>query len=182
MAGQRLTDKTALTSNPASDDILMVVDTSDTTGSAAGTSKKVITPYVITSEKVTVTNGELDALEVTGKTLIGLPGANKVIQPLSVYMEYTVGSVPNTTAPTLYFGHIDKSTTYYWDNARYWSRTSGSYNGVSWIFSGSGSSAKGASATSIANLGFYMYLDIAITAPTGASVDVWTTYRLLDIS
>ena len=41
MAGQRLTDKSALTSNTASGDLFMVVDVSDSTGSAAGTSKKV---------------------------------------------------------------------------------------------------------------------------------------------
>jgi len=182
MAGQRLTDRAALASNPASDDILMVVDISDVSGSAAGTSKKVITPYVITSEKVTINNAELTALHTTGKTLVGLAGANKIIQPLSVYLEYTVGSVASITSPTLYFGHINNDTTYYWDNSRYWSRTAGGYNGVSWIFNGGTKSSKGASATSIANLGFYMFLDIAMTPPTGASIDVWTTYRLLDIS
>ncbi len=40
MAFQKLTDKTALTA-AASDDLMHIVDVSDTTGSAAGTSKKI---------------------------------------------------------------------------------------------------------------------------------------------
>ena len=42
MAGQRLTDKTALEQQTASGDLFMVVDVNDTTGSAAGTSKRLI--------------------------------------------------------------------------------------------------------------------------------------------
>jgi hypothetical protein len=41
MAGQRLTDKTALEQQTGSGDLFMVVDVNDTTGSAAGTSKKI---------------------------------------------------------------------------------------------------------------------------------------------
>ena len=41
MAGQRLTDKTALEQQTASGDLFYVVDVNDTTGSAAGTSKKI---------------------------------------------------------------------------------------------------------------------------------------------
>ena len=40
MAGQRLTDKTALTEQVGSGDLFMVVDVSDNTGSTAGTIKK----------------------------------------------------------------------------------------------------------------------------------------------
>ena len=54
MAGQRLTDKTALAENTANDDKLMVVDTSDTTGSSAGTSKKIDSKYIIQTDKVVV--------------------------------------------------------------------------------------------------------------------------------
>ena len=41
MAGQRLTDKSALVTTPGTGDLLMIVDVNDTTGSAAGTSKKI---------------------------------------------------------------------------------------------------------------------------------------------
>jgi len=41
MAIQRLTDKTALGTTPADDDLLMIVDVSDTSGSPEGTSKKI---------------------------------------------------------------------------------------------------------------------------------------------
>jgi len=41
MANQKVTDLAALGATPASDDVLYIVDTSDTSGGAAGTSKKV---------------------------------------------------------------------------------------------------------------------------------------------
>ena len=39
MAGQRLTDKTALTTTPGTGDLLMIVDVNDTTGSLFQKSK-----------------------------------------------------------------------------------------------------------------------------------------------
>ena len=47
MAGQRLTDKTALEQQVGSGDLLMVVDVNDTTGSAQGTSKKMDFKYLM---------------------------------------------------------------------------------------------------------------------------------------
>ena len=52
MAGQRLTDKTALAEQTGSGDLFMVVDVNDTTGSAAGTSKKIDSKFVIQTDKI----------------------------------------------------------------------------------------------------------------------------------
>jgi hypothetical protein len=66
MAGQRLTDKTALTNHTGTGDLFMVVDVSDTTGSSAGTSKKLDSKYVIQTDKISVSNAELVALDDGG--------------------------------------------------------------------------------------------------------------------
>ena len=50
MANQRLTDKSALANNTGTGDLFMVVDVSDTTGSSAGTSKKVDSQYIIQTD------------------------------------------------------------------------------------------------------------------------------------
>ena len=66
MAGQRLTDKTALADNLASDDLLMCVDVSDTTGSAEGTSLKIQNKFVIQTDKVSISSAEFQAMDSTG--------------------------------------------------------------------------------------------------------------------
>ena len=56
MAGQRLTDKTALEQQAGSGDLLMVVDVNDTTGSSAGTSKKFDTKFLLQTDKISLSN------------------------------------------------------------------------------------------------------------------------------
>ena len=70
MAGQRLTDKTALTTTPGTGDLLMIVDVNDTTGSADGTSKKIDNKFFIQTDKITISNAEFLALNSDGRTLI----------------------------------------------------------------------------------------------------------------
>ena len=71
MAGQRLTDKTALEEQAGSGDLLMVVDVNDTTGSAQGTSKKMDFKYVIQTDKYSVTNQQVQSLHTDSKILVG---------------------------------------------------------------------------------------------------------------
>ena len=54
MAGQKLTDKSALSNPTGTGDLYMIVDVSDTTGSAAGTSKKLDSKFVIQTDKISV--------------------------------------------------------------------------------------------------------------------------------
>ena len=56
MAGQRLTDKTALAEQTGSGDLYMVVDVNDTTGSSAGTSKSIDSKFVIQTDKFSLNN------------------------------------------------------------------------------------------------------------------------------
>ena len=93
MAGQRLTDKTALEQQTGSGDLFMVVDVNDTTGSAAGTSKKIDSKYVIQTDKFSLSNAEVLALDSTPKTLIGaLSGYMPTIFNVTVLCTYAAST------------------------------------------------------------------------------------------
>ena len=109
MANQRLTDKTVYAANLASGDKLMLVDKSDTTGSASGTSKQVDNKFIIQTDIVT---GNLDLL-TTPLQLVAAPGAGFFIQPLVITVIYTYNSVASTTANNLYASYDTASPTNY---------------------------------------------------------------------
>ena len=71
MANQRLTDKTALEEQTGSGDLYMIVDVSDTSSSAQGTSKKLDSKFVIQTDKFSLSNAEVLALDTTPKVLVG---------------------------------------------------------------------------------------------------------------
>lgn len=182
MAGQRLTDKTALANNPTSSDLLMVVDVSDLSSSAQGTSKQYVAEYMVATERVDVDNSEFLALNTTGKTLVTNKGANKVIIPLNVYCEYTQGATPNTATVTPTIGFVDQSTGFYWDQQRF-AFDSPTYNGISWLFSGGSPSAKGVNAlASLSNLALIFYFNGTPTPSSTGTIKIFTTYRVIDIS
>jgi len=96
MASQRLTDKALLSIQPAKDDLLMVVDASDTTGSAAGTSKKIEARSVIAVEEISLSSAQIQALHTTPIELIAAPGSSYAIMVHSVLVNNTYGSVTQT--------------------------------------------------------------------------------------
>lgn len=182
MAGQRLTDKTSLANNPSKDDLLMLVDVSDTTGSAAGTSKKVISEYVLATEKVSIDNTQFIGMSSIGVKLVLARGANKVIIPESVYCEYTQGAVAQTNTLNATIGHIDQSSVYFWDQFKNFTK-SPLNNGISWVFSGGLPADGGASAlVNLDNLPLYFYFLAGVSKNATGTIDVWTTYRIIDIS
>jgi|TARA_R100000329_G_scaffold5253_1_gene6877 hypothetical protein len=109
MAGQRLTDKTALAEPTASGDQLMIVDVSDTTGSSAGTSKKISAKYVIQTDIVT---GNLD-LNSNPLTLVAVPGSGYIVQPLTITVLYTFNTIASPTTNYLYISYDSSSTAQY---------------------------------------------------------------------
>ena len=183
MAGQRLTDKTALEEQLGSGDLLMVVDVNDTTGSAAGTSKKLDAKYLIQTDKISVSNAEFKALNSDGKLLISSPGAGFGIIPISVYIENTPGGSPNDTTMGTSLGHVNKDANYYWSQSRFWPKAT-TYDAESKFFTGDEASSKGQVGTGgIEDKGFYIYAGAA--SPDATSTDswvVWVTYRIIDIS
>ena len=113
MVGQRLTDKTALEQQAGSGDLLMFVDVNDTTGSAAGTSKKMDFKYVIQTDKFSLNNTEVKALNSTPKTLVGAL-SGYMVNPLSVTVLCTYAAATEAARKDLLFGFDESSDTIFW--------------------------------------------------------------------
>ena len=106
MAGQRLTDKSGLAQQTAGDDILMVVDVSDTTGSAQGTSKKIEAKNIISVASVSLSSAQIQALHTSAVVLLPAPGSGFMYMVHSVLIDNTYVSTTQTVrrAAQLAFG------------------------------------------------------------------------------
>ena len=170
MAGERLTDKTALDEQAGSGDLLMVVDVSDTTGSATGTSKKMDFKYVIQTDKVSLSNAEVQDLDSTEKTLVGAL-SGYMVTPYAVTVITTYAASAESSNYNLYFGYEPLQTTLYWD---YSSRFNGSVTtSNTYIFSG-GQAGRGVCGTPTLNKAFSMWSSGAFNG--GWTCDVYVTY------
>ena len=108
MAGQRLTDKTALAEQTGSGDLYMIVDVNDTTGSAAGTSKKLDSKYVIQTDKISVSNAEILDLDNNEKALVGAL-SGYMITPILATVLCTYASGTESSRSNLQFGFDDSN-------------------------------------------------------------------------
>ena len=117
MANQRLTQKSALDEQTGSGDLYMVVDVSDTTGSSSGTSKKIDSKFVIQTDKFSLDNTEVQALNTTPKTLVGAL-SGYWINVFSVSVFVTRNGSSETSSNNLYFGFDSSTDTAYWHQIR----------------------------------------------------------------
>ena len=170
MAGQRLTDKTALTQQTDSGDLYMVVDVSDTTGSSAGTSKKIDSKFVIQTDKFSLSNAEIQALHTTPKVLVGAL-SGYMITPFNVTMLCTHASPDESSANNLLFGFDNSVDTSYWAYGRRFMNGIGT--SATFMYSAANTVA-GACATTILNKPFMMWTSAALNG--GFSMDVYVTY------
>jgi len=116
MANQRLTDKTELTDQIYSDDLFHIVDVSDTTGSSAGTSKKVQARRLIVTTRSSWSNAEVQDLDSTPQDLFSPPAGYYVIPIcLTVFCEYAAPQESSNNG--LYVGFTGSGTSAYWDVA-----------------------------------------------------------------
>lgn len=180
MAGQRLTDKTEL-DDLAAGDLFMAVDVSDTTGSADGTSKKIKAQSLIVTEKVSIDNATFHNLNTTGVKLVTEGSATDVIVPLSVYMAYTEGVTASTNTHGAYIGYDDGNITYYWYTNKFLF-TSPNYNGNNWVLTNYNNVKGVLPGSTLGGKALYFYFTGAPTAGATGTVDVWTTYKMIDIS
>lgn len=112
MANQRLTDKTSLEQQVGSGDILMVVDVNDTTGSAEGTSKKMDFKYLMQTDKISVTNAEID-LATNPKTLVGaLSGYMITVYNVTILTTYAASA--ESSNASLYLTYDTSDSLNYW--------------------------------------------------------------------
>ena len=170
MAGQRLTDKTALTQQAGSGDLLMVVDVSDTTGSAEGTSKQMDFKYVIQTDKISVSNAEIQALDSTSKTLVGAL-SGYMITPLSATCLITYAASTESSSKNLYFGFDDSTNNFYWD---YGSRFYGGNTADCTFIFGGAPGSSGSKGSFTLNSPFMIWSSGAFNG--GWSMDVYITY------
>jgi hypothetical protein len=183
MANVRLTDKTALDNHTGTGDLYMIVDVSDTTGSAAGTSKKLDSKFVIMTDKISVSNAELQAMDATGgagnfKTLISAPGVGYMIIPLQITILCTYASSTESSAKTMYVGYEKDQTV------RAWTNFSRIMNAVatSNTFQGRGAVSTGTGVLdgTINNAPLYLWSNGNFNG--GWSCDVYITYNIVLIS
>ena len=118
MANQRLTDKTALTEQVGSGDLLMVVDVNDTTGSAEGTSKKMDFKYLMQTDKISLSNAEAQALGSTPKTLVGALSGYMITVYNVTFIVTTPGPGSESANKYMYMGYDNSTTSSYWAAAR----------------------------------------------------------------
>jgi hypothetical protein len=175
MAGQRLTDKTALEEQLGSGDLFMVVDVNDTTGSAAGTSKKFDTKYLIQTDKISVSNADLHAMKADGsagsfKTLVGaLSGYMVTVYSVNVLCTYAAST--EASSNNLYFGYESDTIAAYWTQVR--DMMNGKTDDLSFTFTG-GFTANGSCLESLLNKPFLMYANNPFDG--GWTCDVYVTY------
>ena len=175
MAGQRLTDKTALEEQLGSGDLLMVVDVNDTTGSAEGTSKKFDAKYLIQTDKISVSNAELHAMKATGaagtfKTLVGaLSGYMITVYNVTILCTYAAST--ESSSENLYLGYKSDDITAYWNTARDF--MNGGTKDITAVFTGY-APGNGTCTQSILNKPFLMYSSNNFNG--GWTCDVYVTY------
>ena len=180
MPNQKLTQKTKQSDNLATNDALMVVDTSDTSSSASGTSKYLTPDYLNVTVKVDIDNTAFKALPTSGATLVGFPGAGYMTVPLSVLVKMTPGATPNTASMGMKIGFVDGDSSYYWAETRFWP-TSPTYLGEWFEFGQTPTSVKGLSTTSIENQKLLMYATGSVSPTATNSLEVYVTYKTVKI-
>jgi|TARA_R100000482_G_scaffold44904_2_gene15724 hypothetical protein len=175
MANQRLTDRTALASQTANDDLYMVVDTSDTTGSSSGTSKKVDAKFVIQTD---IKNVNLD-LDTTPLTLVAAPGAGHIIQPITITLIYTYGTTDSTLSNYVYVGYDSSDTGNYLVRQRDFIKNQ-STNGTYVLGAPNATSALGTLEETIDNKALYLYSSVDLGGD--GTIKAYVTYQIVKIT
>ena len=177
MASQRLTDKSAI-DNIGSGDLMMLVDVSDTTGSAEGTSVKMDMKHVLQTDKISISNAEFLSMQTGSgasdfKTLVAAPGSGFMILPINITILVTYQAPTQTGSINLYVGYDSTTTTYYTVQARNFMKhltTNSTY-----IFT-TIPSPSGSHSASIDNVPLVMYSSGNFSG--GFSADVYVTYKI----
>ena len=176
MAGQRLTDKTALEQQTGSGDLFMIVDVNDTSSSAQGTSKKIDSKYIIQTDKISVSNAEIQDLSSNEKTLVGAL-SGYMITPISVTMLCTYNApATETSSNNLYFGFDDSTDSSYWLHIR--DAMNGKTTNVTYVSSPEPPPG-GTCTTSIINKPFIIWSNAAFNG--GWTADFYVTYAYTKI-
>tara|TARA_Y100001972_G_scaffold126910_1_gene182048 strand:+ start:382 stop:927 length:546 start_codon:yes stop_codon:yes gene_type:complete len=180
MAGQRLTDKTLLLGNTTKDDLYMIVDESDTTGSTAGTSKKMKAEQLIQTTIKSISASAFTSMDATGNAgtfveLLPAAGTGLFYVILNVTINTNV-TTQDTSATTLYIGYNATSLTGYVIQQRRFghNQSSSSYSLAPLPFTNSGDDLG-----TLTTKDLLMYSSQNFTGDFTA--DAYITYRLCSI-
>ena len=180
MASQRLTDKSAI-DNIGSGDLMMLVDVSDTTGSAEGTSVKMDMKHVLQTDKISISNAEFLSMRTGAgasdfKTLVTAPGSGFMILPVNITMLVTYAAPEQTANINLFVSYNPATATYYTLQARNFMKSI--TNNSTFILPFLGATG-GSHSASIENLPLVMYSSGNFSG--GFSADVYVTYKIQKI-
>jgi len=170
MANQKLTSKTALEEQAGTNDILMIVDSSDTSSSAQGTSKKMDFKYLMQTDKISVSNAEFQDLGTTPKTLVGAL-SGYMITVYQVTILCTHAAPDDSAAASLIFSYNSSEISNYWYSYRRF--MNGISTDSSFCFSPEPSGA-GTCKTTLLNKPFQIIASADFNG--GFSADVYVTY------
>ena len=180
MSGQKLTDKTLFAGNTTKDDLYMIVDESDTSSSAEGTSKKIKSEQVIQTTKISITASEFQAMDSSGsagtfKALLPASGTGLFYVILNMTINTTV-TTQDTSATNLFIGYDSTSSTdYIFQQRRFGhNQPSASYQFAPLPFTSSGGDLN-----TLTTKNFVMYSSQNFTGTFTA--DAYITYRLCTI-
>tara|TARA_R110001583_G_scaffold51316_2_gene160312 strand:+ start:1639 stop:2175 length:537 start_codon:yes stop_codon:yes gene_type:complete len=172
MANQKLTQKSALDEQTGSGDLYMVVDVSDSSSSADGTSKKIDSKFVIQTDKFSLSNAEVLDLNSNEKVLVGAL-SGYMITPISVTILCTYASATENQRKDLLFGFDDSIDTSYW--SKVFDCMDGKTTDMTYIIGGFSQTKEGAWTTSTLNKPFICWSEG--TGFTGGwSCDIYVTY------
>ncbi len=180
MSGQKLTDKTLFAGNTTKDDLYMIVDESDTSSSAEGTSKKIKSEQVIQTTKISITASEFQAMDNSGnvgtfKGLLPATGTGLFYVILNVTINAIV-TTQDTSATNLFIGYDSTSLTDYIIQHRRFGHNQPS---ASYQFAPLPFQTSGADLATLTSKNLVMYSSQNFTGTFTA--DAYVTYRLCSI-
>lgn len=177
MANQKVSDLTGLAEPPASDDVLYVVDTSATA------SKKVQNKYIIQTDKISLDNAAVIALDDGGgagefQVLVAAPGSGYGVVPLTVTFISTGAGGTEGSNNNLYIGYDVDQTSNYW---AYWTRFNGTLaSGNVKTLTGVGApNTRSSIAATIDNVALSVWSNGTFNG--GWAVDIYITYQIVKL-
>lgn len=178
----KLTDLAAIAMNPASGDLHTVVDVSDTSGGAAGTSKKVQNKYLIQTDKISLNNAQVIALDDGGgagefQTLVAAPGSGYAIIPITVTCISTGAGTTESSNNNVYLGYDNDQTTDYWSFINRFN--SGLASGSVLTTIEISTTSRGSFDATIDNIPLYIWSNGTFNG--GWAVDIYITYQIVKL-
>jgi len=178
MANQKVSDLTGLAEPPASDDVLYVVDTSATA------SKKVQNKYIIQTDKISLNNSQVIALDDGGtagefQVLVAAPGSGYMVVPLTVTFISTGAGSTQSNRKALYIGYDVDQTDDFWVEYTYFMDGLASGDVVTLTGEAGSGSARSSADSSIDNLALSVWSSGNFDG--GWAVDIYITYQIVKL-